>query len=123
MFLNTACTTRFARTQNLPYKKNLTEKDVTIYLNELPERPYTTIGVLSVKPIFNRWDNVFKSMRKKAAEEGADAVIHIRTTRNYYVDLDFKQHDYRVDTYETYFGDATVFTEPEYSQNTNDISP
>jgi hypothetical protein len=110
MVLGPACT-RFARTQNLHSKYPRKASDVILYVDRLPERPYQVVGIIEVKPVFQRLDSVFKGMRERAAKEGADGVIRIRETHNYYVGADFRRGDFYIKPNTRYYGDAIVFAE------------
>lgn len=117
------CAARFARTENVARSQVITPQDIKIYVNELPDRPYKVIGILEVHPFANSMSSVFKSMRKRAAKEGADAVIHIRSDREYVVDFDWKNKDLNVNHYDTYYGDAIVFTGEKEETNPTTSKP
>lgn len=108
--LGSACT-RFARTQNLHSKYSRKASDVILFVDRLPDRPYQVVGIIEVKPAFRRLDSVFNGMRERAAKEGADGVIRIRETRDYYVGADFRRGDFYIKPNTRYFGDAIVFTD------------
>lgn len=112
LMLSASCTvTRFARTQDVPGRGARSVEDVRIYVSgERPEQAYASIGVIEIHPgPFITLRGLYNQFRLKAAEAGADGVVQIRTTRRYYVDLDFESKRFGLRSYETYYGDAIIY--------------
>jgi len=107
--------TRFARTQNIPTKQNQRPENVVLYVDHLPDQPYEVIGIIEVKPMVRHLEGVYKHMRKRAAKEGADGVVRIRSTREYSAGADLRRGQFYFRTNQRFFGDAIVFTEAKFS--------
>jgi len=110
LFLTQCTYTRFAKMQDLPNKKQLSTSDVKIFVNSKPKKSYTTVGLLEGHPgwIASK-GKVFEKMRERAAKEGAEAIINMRTSRQIHVNVGFETRSADVSSDTIYYGDAIIF--------------
>lgn len=112
LLASTSCTfSHFARTQNLPSPGARDATQVKIFVPEEPiPNAYTVVGVIEVHPgWFSTISGLYDEFRERAAREGANGIIHMRSTRRYVVDLDLQAPRFQLDSYDTYYGDAIVY--------------
>lgn len=111
--------TRFARVQNPEGGVSVGEEDVRIYLNNKPTGNYTEVGIIEGHfGWFTTRSGMFKKMRKRAAKEGAQGIVNIRSKQRINVDVDLKDKSVSAFPKTVYYGDAIVYLAGEPSERT-----